>query len=349
MRNIQNIIISPNTSIRKSMEVIDKGEVKIALIVENDKFLGTLNDGDIRRSILKGLSLDDPIEHAYCKNSVTANFGIKKQLLIDICSENKIKHIPILDYGNRVVDLFVFDETLKEEIYPNKVVLMVGGQGKRLRPLTEKLPKPMLKVGDEPLLRTIIDGFAKYGFLNFVMCLGYKADSIKDYFGDGSKFGVSIEYVIEDKPLGTAGGLKLASSKLKEPFFVMNGDLLTNVNFEKLYDFHYSSKSVATMCVRQYEIEIPYGVVNTNKDEIISIEEKPSQSLFVSAGIYMLKPDCLNFIPENTFFDMPNLFDELIKQETKVTAFPLPEYWIDIGNIDKYHLANKDFKRIFNV
>ena len=217
---------------------------------------------------------------------------------------------------------------------------MVGGLGTRLRPLTEKTPKPMLPVGGKPILQTIVDEFVSYGFIDIIMCIGYKSHVIQEYFGDGSKFGANIEYVLEDKRMGTAGALSLLKNKPTEPFFVMNGDLLTNVNFEHLHNFHVSNDSMGTMCVREYDFQVPYGVVNLYDSKIVSIEEKPVHKFFVNAGIYVLDPTVLKLISENNFLDMTDLFSRVIGENKNTAAFPIHEHWLDIGCIDDYQHAN---------
>jgi NDP-sugar pyrophosphorylase family protein len=224
---------------------------------------------------------------------------------------------------------------------------MVGGLGTRLRPLTENTPKPMLEVGGRPILETIVKCFVDSGFTNITMCLGYKSNVIQDYFQDGGGFGANIDYIVEEKRMGTAGALTLLKKRLDNPFFVMNGDLLTNIDFEKMLDFHTEHDSKATMCIREYDIEVPYGVVNVASENIISIEEKPIHSFFVNAGIYLLEPECIDLIPDNKFYDMPTLFQKLIKFKEKTIPFPLKEYWLDIGRIPDYEKANNDYNEIF--
>ena len=350
MINFLDICLQPFTSIKKTMEVISNGSVKIALVVDkNNHFLGTVSDGDIRRGLLKGKSLDDVIDGIYNVNAICADKELSKKALFDLCIESQISQIPIIDINNQVVDLFILDELFVTKQHKNTVVLMVGGIGMRLMPLTEKIPKPMLKVGNNPILQTIVEGFSKHGFTNFIMCLGYKSDVIQDYFQDGKAFGVNIEYVIDDKPMGTAGALSLLKKKLDKPVFVMNGDILTNINYEELLDFHKSNNAKATMCVREYDIEVPYGVVGMHKEDIISIEEKPIHSFFVNSGIYLLEPECIDLIPNNEFYDMPLLFEKLLDSKEKVVSFPLKEYWIDVGHISQYEQAMREYKKVFNV
>jgi len=348
MKDIEKIKIFATATIKEALSIIDSGAVKIALVIDTDnKLLGTLSDGDIRRGLLRKKTLNDTIEDIYFKNPTTAKKGTLREDFLHLCSINKIGQVPIIDDNRKVIDLFIIDNELSKKQHKNNVVLMVGGLGTRLRPLTESMPKPMLKVGDKPILQTIVKGFADSGFTNITMCLGYKSHVIQDYFQDGSAFGVNIDYVVEEKRMGTAGALTLLKKKLNKPFFVMNGDLLTNVNFEKMLDFHELNHSKATMCVREYDIKVPYGVVNLNNEKIVSIEEKPIHSFFVNAGIYLLEPECIGLIPSNEFYDMPTLFEELILNNKTTISFPLQEYWIDIGKIADYEKANIEYHAIF--
>ena len=350
MINILKISLRVNSTIADALGAIDVGAIRIALVVDNDnKLLGTLSDGDIRRGLLKKKFLNDTIEDIYFRSPITANKNTSKKDLLDLCIANKIGQIPIVDKDLKTIDLFIVDDELSKRQYENHVVLMVGGLGTRLRPLTENTPKPMLEVGGKPILETIVKLFIDNGFTNITMCLGYKSNVIQDYFQDGSGFGANIDYIIEDKRMGTAGALTLLGRRLVNPFFVMNGDLLTNINFEKMLDFHVENNSKATMCVREYDIEVPYGVVNVANESIISITEKPIHSFFVNAGIYLLEPDCIDLIPDNEFYDMPLLFEELIATKEKIVSFPLQEYWLDIGRMADYERANFEYSKNFNV
>jgi NDP-sugar pyrophosphorylase family protein len=322
--------------------------MRIALVVDEEKkLLGTLNDGDIRRAILNGFSLENCIKDIYYKKPSVCNYKDSKEKIIKTAILNKVYQIPIVDDENRLVDVEDLANLLGGNIYRNKVVLMAGGLGTRLHPLTLDTPKPLLKVGEKPILQIIIESFANYGFKDIIISVNYKSSMIKNYFQDGSRFNVNISYIEEDKRLGTAGALSLIKEKIKEPFFVMNGDLLTNVNFEHLLDFHIRGKTLSTMCVREYEYQIPYGVIETKEDKILSIVEKPIQKFFVNAGIYLLSPEVLSLIPKDTFYDMPTLFDELIKNDKNVLSFPIHEYWLDIGQMDDFKRAQNEFINIY--
>ena len=348
MKNIEDIIVNEDTSILEVLQIIDKSSKQLAIVVdENKRLLGTISDGDIRRALLKNVSLHESVKNIYFKTPTVATLNNSKEEIINICRTKKLHQIPIIDDSGNLVGLEILDELISKESKSNKVVLMVGGLGTRLRPLTENIPKPMLKVGNKPILQNIVEKFAMYGYTNIVMCVNYKSHIIQDYFGDGKDFGVNIEYIQEVQRMGTAGALSLLKNKPINPFFVMNGDLLTNVNFEHLHDFHIENNSIGTMCVREYDFQVPYGVVHIENSKVLSIEEKPIHKFFISAGIYMLSPEVLEYIPQNQFYDMPSLFEKLISEKKNAISFPLREYWLDIGHIEEYKKANKEYGEVF--
>lgn len=348
MKNIEKIKLSINSTIREAMRTIDVGAMKIAIVVDNDnKLIGVLTDGDIRRALLNEIGFDSAVESIIQKNPLVCYINEPKKNILLKTVGKRIYHIPVLDLDDRVIGIEDIDSLLESKIKKNRVVLMVGGLGSRLRPLTENTPKPMLKVGNKPILETIINNFRDYGFKEIILSVNYKADMVKDYFGNGERFGVNIEYIHEDKRMGTAGALSLMRGKFKESFFVMNGDLLTNVNFEHFLNFHNENSSIATMAVREYEYQIPYGVVNQESGQIISIVEKPKQQYYVNAGIYILNPEILEFIPNNVFYDMPTLFDTLIQHNKNPISFPVHEYWLDIGQVNELKQARDEYFNIF--
>lgn len=348
MIDIEDIIVNESTIIMDVLKIIDKSSKQLAIVVDkNNKLLGTISDGDIRRAILKNISLENTVKNIYFRTPTVANINDSRESIINICTSKKIHQIPIVDDNGNLVGLEILDELISKQNKSNKVVLMVGGLGTRLKPLTNTTPKPMLYVGGKPILETIISKFASYGFVNIVLCVNYKSDIIKDYFGDGNKFGVNIEYIFEEKRMGTAGALSLLIENLDEPFFVMNGDLLTNVNFEHLLNFHLESNAMATMCVREYDFQVPFGVVELDVGKIKSIKEKPTHSFFVSAGIYMLSPAVLSHIPKDEFYDMPTLFEKMIELKQNLISFPIREYWLDIGRIEEFEKANSEYHEVF--
>jgi dTDP-glucose pyrophosphorylase len=348
MNKFRKLLLAPGASIREALEIIDKGAMKIALVAEeNEKLLGTITDGDIRRAILDGRCLDDMIEGIYYRTPTTCGINDSKEKILQIAVAHKLYQIPIVDSGGCIVGIAEVDELLQPAHRPNKVVIMAGGLGKRLSPLTDSTPKPMLHVGNKPILETIIESFSKYGYTDIILSVSYKSHLIEEYFGDGKVFGVSIEYIHESNRMGTAGALSLVRERLYEPFFVMNGDLLTNINFTHLHDFHVSHDAMATMAVREYDYQVPYGVVGVHDGHILKIEEKPVHKFFVNAGIYMLSPQVLTYVPQDEFFDMPTLFEKLIEENKTAVSFPIREYWLDIGRISDYEKANHEYNEVF--
>lgn len=351
MKNQISITVKEDSTILEVLNAIEteSESIKIATVLDSeDKVIGTMTDGDIRRGLLKGLTLDSPIKTIYHKNPTLGNINEPKEKIIQKAISRQLYQIPIVDNNGHLVCIENLSTLLKVKNKRNRVILMAGGLGTRLRPLTESTPKPLLKVGNKPILETIIENFAKYGFINITISVNYKAKMIQDYFGDGSDFGVNIDYIEETQRLGTAGALGLIKDKPKEPFFVMNGDLLTNINFDHMLDFHSHENAIATMGVREYDFQVPYGVIKINGSEITSIEEKPLHKFFVNAGIYTLSPKVFDYIPTNTFFDMPTLFEKLIEFKLKSISFPLHEYWLDIGRISDFEQAQHEYHKIFN-
>lgn len=349
MKNWREILVSPSTPILKAIAVIDAAGLQLALVAdENNKLLGTVTDGDVRRGILRGVLLDKPVQEIMNPHPTFASVHDSRDAMLLIMRQSKVHHIPILDGNRCVVGLEVLDEILQvPQRKDNIVVLMAGGLGSRLKPLTDEYPKPLLKVGGRPILETILENFIEYGFNQFYITVNYKAELIKNYFGDGSNWGVSIRYLHEEKKLGTAGALGLLPERPFNPILVMNGDVLTKINFQQLMDFHMEHKAQATMCVREYDFQVPYGVVKVEKQRLVSIEEKPLQRFFVNAGVYLLEPEVLNFIPKDSNFDMPNLFERLVENKLETSVFPIREYWLDVGRIDDFERAEGEFEKVF--
>lgn len=348
MKNWKEILINADTSILSSLEIIDKGALQIALVIDTEnKLQGTVTDGDIRRGILKGISLESPVRLVMQSSPITANINESKETILSKMKLRALRHIPVLDNNGRVVKIELLEQLIQSRKKNNWVVLMAGGLGSRLSPMTDDCPKPLLKVGTKPILETILDNFIDYGFHRFYLSVNYRADMIRDYFGDGSKWGVEIKYIYENTRLGTAGALSLINDVPSEPIIVMNGDLLTKVNFQQLLEFHTDTNATATMCVREYEYQVPYGVVEVDQHRLMRIVEKPIQQFFVNGGIYVLNSDMLHLVPKMQFFDMPSLFDVAIAKRMETSVFPIREYWIDIGRMDDFNRANDEFKERF--
>lgn len=343
MKNWKNILVLSNQSLLETMQIIDCSSLQFAIVVDEEKrLLGTVTDGDIRRGILRGESLKSPIMHIMNSDPIIATEQDTKKYCHKLMQTKKLKQLPIVNKQKQVIDVLFKDYQVTQN-NDNTVILMVGGLGTRLRPLTDTIPKPMLKVGDKPILETIIESFKKCGYTNFIFSVNYKKEMIQNYFQDGAFFGVNITYIEENKRMGTAGALSLLPERPTKPIFVMNGDLLTQVNFEQLLEFHIEHQAVATMCVREYEYQIPYGVIETNGANLVSIKEKPIHKSFVNAGIYVLNPEVFDYIPQDEFYDMPTLFEKVMAQGDVTAAFPIREYWLDIGRMDDFERANKEY------
>lgn len=349
MYKIEEIKLSPSTTIRKALEIIDVGAMKLALVVnEDDRLIGTLSDGDIRRGLLSGLGMEDIISDIYNKKPTVCRITDPKDIVIETAVSRRIYQIPLIDEDGRVVKLAEIDHLIKKEKLPNPVVIMAGGKGQRLMPLTENTPKPMLKVGGKPMLEIILGRLHQQGFNDIYIAINYKGDQIKEYFGDGRMIGLNITYLEETQAMGTAGALSLISKLNDFPTLVMNGDILTNVNFENLIDFHNRANSEATMCIREYGLEVPYGVVKLNKNNIVAIEEKPVQQFYVNAGIYVLNTSVIQNLTKGARIDMTTVFENLVEQKLNTLSFPIREFWMDIGKHEDYNRANNEYYRIFN-
>lgn len=336
-------VIKPNDTILQAIEILNNEVLKVVLVIDDvGNLLGTITDGDIRRGILKSVSLNSPVVKIMFVTPITAPKGTLKRELAKIMEIKSITSIPILEDG-RVVDVQTLKSVSKKNVYENPVFLMAGGFGTRLRPLTDHAPKPMLSVGGRPILETILLSFIRAGFKNFYISVFYKPEIIKSYFGDGSKWDVSIQYVQEEQPLGTAGALSLLPRDMPNlPMIMMNGDILTNVDFERLIEFHNDNGAMATMCVRDYEYQVPYGVIVGDGHHILSMEEKPIQRFFVNAGIYVLTPKLIREVQQDTKIDMPTLLQNAIDKMEQVLMFPIHEYWLDIGRLDDFDRAQAD-------
>jgi len=344
MKNWQSALIPSSSTFRESIEIIDRSALQVGLVVDDQrKLLGMVTDGTIRRAILHGISMEENIQQIMFTSCKTASVTDSKEAVLALMKKENVRHIPVLDEKGVLHDLKVLMDMLGTESKENIVVLMAGGLGTRLRPLTETCPKPLLKVGDKPILETILESFISQGFHKFYLSVNYCSEMIKSYFGNGEKWSVQIDYLEENQRLGTAGALSLLPKRPELSFLVMNGDLLTKIDFEKLLDFHASHETAATMCVRQYDYQIPYGVVRFDGITLQGIDEKPVHKFFVNAGIYALSPNALDFIPKNQFFDMPSLFHILGEQNVNTTVFPVREYWMDIGQMKDFERANGEY------
>ncbi|MCP4323274.1 MAG: NTP transferase domain-containing protein [Psychromonas sp.] len=337
MRN--TFTITAKSTLYDAIKALDETGIGfLAFIDKEERLIGILTDGDLRRGILnKKTELLDIIN----KNPVTIDYKTPQRDIIATLKKLHRRHMPLIENGlfKRVFSLDEVDFVSKS----NFVVIMAGGLGSRLGSLTKETPKPMLQVGDRPMLRHLVEQFRDQDFRHFIFCLNYKKEIIQEYFGNGEKFGVQIDYVIEEKRMGTAGALSLIVQEVNEPFFVINGDVLTDVNVNALLNFHNNSKNIATMCVQPYELQVPFGVVVSDENaHMIDLKEKPISTYNINAGVYVLNPEALQAIPKNQFYDMPTLFQCFIDNKQQCSVFSLSDYWLDIGQKSDLQKANQD-------
>jgi len=325
-------ILPLDSTIQDAISNLDKVAIKIVLVVNASGTLeGTISDGDIRRGLLRGLDLKSPIDSIVYRNSLVVTADIKREIVQQLMALNKIQQIPVVDEQNHIVGLHLWDEIVIPSIRQNIMVIMAGGMGKRLLPHTEHCPKPMLPVSGKPMLEHIIERAKLQGFTQFVLAINYLGHMIEEYFGAGDRMGVRIDYLREDSPLGTAGALGLLYPRPAHSFLVTNGDVLTDINYGELLDFHIYNKASATMAVRVHEWQHPYGVVQTKGIDIIGFEEKPLHRSHINAGVYALEPEALNLLDVDVPCDMPALFERLQLNAKRIAAYPIHEPWLDVG------------------
>lgn len=342
--DIKSFLVHKEATIREVMKKIDSLGGKGVFVTQNGILCGVVTDGDIRRSLLKGISIESPAKNIMNKYPTKFIQGTSPEEIRKEAIKKVIKNIPIVDIDNKVVQVFVH-ELSEDHTLKTPVILMAGGKGTRLGELTKSCPKPMLEVGGKPVLERTIENFKKYGFNNFYISVNYMADVIENYLGTGERHGVSIRYLREKKMLGTAGPLGMLSPNINESVIVMNGDLLTQVDFSRLMDFHKKSGAAITMCVRQYEFQVPYGVVNVEDDFVTSFDEKPTYKFNVSAGIYVIDSRLFVNIPKNEYFDMPVFLNSLLKEGIPLKCYPILERWIDIGREVDLKYARDVYRR----
>ncbi|MES2218871.1 MAG: nucleotidyltransferase family protein [Pseudomonadota bacterium] len=346
----KNILVSPGTSILETIEVIDKAGLRAAIVIDEQKhLLGMVTDGDIRRSILKKIALHEPIHKIMNTQPTVAREDDSRDSMLTKLQSLSLFHLPIINDERTLVGFETLDNLLKVPRRNNMVVVMAGGMGKRLHPITVDCPKPMIKVGNKPVLEILIENYIKHGFHHFCLAVNYKSEMIKDYFGNGERWGVTIEYVQENQRLGTAGALSILNAIPEQPFFVINADVITNVDFQSLLHFHLESAVEATMCIREQEHTILYGVVERREESHLlkNIIEKPVSQFFVNAGIYVLDPKVLTLLAKDTFCDMPNLLMTCLEHAYRVATFPIKEYWLDIGHHQDLQRAHDDYEKVF--
>ena len=351
-RTIADFFVKKEWSIRQMMACIDRNAKGIALVVDDaQRFIDTITDGDIRRAILRGISLEASVDELLLyKNQLRPSQPLvmsektDRLVLLKLMQEKVVRHVPLLNEDQQVVELVTLDQLIPNKPLPIQAVVMAGGFGTRLRPLTIDTPKPMLPIGDRPLLERIVERLKLAGIHQINITTHHMPEKIMEHFGDGANFGVNIHYVNEDKPLGTAGAIGLLEEPT-QPILVMNGDILTQIDFNAMLRFHREHKADLTVGVRQYELQIPYGVLECDGPYVKTIREKPAHRFLVNAGIYLLQPEVQGYIPKGTRFDMPDLIETILSKNGVVVSFPIVEYWLDIGQHDDYQRAIADVEK----
>lgn len=340
-------ILPINSTIQEAILNLDQVAIKIALVVnEAGELVGTISDGDIRRGLLKGLDLNSPIASIIHHNALVVPPDMGRDMVLQLMVANKIQQIPVVNQQYHVIGLHLWDEITTPPTRSNLMVIMAGGMGTRLRPHTESCPKPLLSVAGKPMLEHIIERAKLEGFSRFVLAIYYLGYMIEDHFGNGERLGVRIDYLREQFPLGTAGALGLLNPHPNAPFVVTNGDVITDIRYGELLDFHTRYDATATMAVRVHEWQHPFGVVQTQGVEIVGFEEKPVARSHINAGVYVLNPGALSVLSADAHCDMPTLFERLQAHAKRTVAYPMHEPWLDVGRPDDLKRANAETIKI---
>lgn len=348
MKRWQETLLAPGATLREALDSLNRTGCQIALVVDEERrLLGTLSDGDARRAMLKGLTLADEVADAMHLSPTCAGADEDRRSIMATMQRLGLHQIPLIDATGIVIGLETIDEYLAAPVRDHWVVVMAGGLGSRLEELTRDTPKPMLKVGSRPLLETLVRGFAEQGFRHFYFAVNYRAEQIEAHFGNGTDLGVEIRYLRERHRLGTAGALSLLPERPESPIVVTNADLLMKEDFGRMVDRHVASGVAATMAVRDYEMQVPFGVVRERDGLIEGIDEKPIHRFVVSAGMYVLSPQALGLVPLNEFFDMPSLFGAMAERGMRMRCHAIDGYWLDVGRMPDFERANLDFNEVF--
>ncbi len=344
--SVQELCIDEGYNLISTLQAIDKGAGKICFITDdNMRLIGAVSDGDIRRALIKGIELNASVKAFANYIPVFAPLGTSKEDLIQIFSAKHIECIPLVDSDGVLCDVVFIHDVTDVRKNKNLAIIMAGGLGSRLGELTKEVPKPMLKIGDDPLLMHILKNFKRHGFTDINISVNYKGELIENYFQDGKPYGMNIKYLKEPKRLGTGGSIKLSNDIGELPFFVMNGDILTNIDLNKLMDFHTSGGYDMTVAVKPYSIKLAYGVLECEGNAVVNLREKPELSFMINAGIYCLNPSVVKKIPDDEYFEIT----ELLGIGLNVGSYEITDYWMDIGKVDDYFKANEDFKNILRA
>ena len=350
--DVKRFCITKDASIQEAVARAESNRLGIVLVVDDgQRLIGTITDGDVRRAILANISSDEPVGVLLASKAgtsyarpITAPVETDSNTLLHVLQQNAILYLPLVDQEQRVVALVTLDEFVAKQEPPLQAVIMAGGAGVRLRPLTDEMPKPMLPIGDRPLMEFTVRQLRDSGIKHLNVAVHHKSEKITEYFGDGREFGVDISYVTEDRPLGTAGALGLMEPP-QDTMLVINGDILTQVDFRAMQAYHREQKADITVAVQKYELQVPYGVIECEGTQVRGLSEKPIYKYFVNAGIYLLEPMVYKFIPNGQRYDMTDLIQRVVEEGRMVVAFPVKEYWIDVGQKQDYQQAQEHAKK----
>jgi dTDP-glucose pyrophosphorylase len=344
MKDIKKFIISVDHSIKQAISTLEANASQIVLVARENKLLGTITDGDIRRALLRGELLDSSLEKIMNKNFIFLSETASEKEALALMQKKILKHMPTLDKEGKITNLFLLSELIKPKLLSHDVVIMAGGEGKRLGSLTKNCPKPMLKINGKHILEIILEQCIQAGFVNFYFSVNYLKEQIQNYFQDGSKWNVHISYLEEDEPLGTAGSLSLLPNQVKnEPTLILNGDVLHKIDYNSLIHFHKDSAADISLCASVHKTQIPYGVINIDDKGTPSLDEKPNLKHLINAGIYLLEPTIFKLVSKNNFLDMPDLIKRAKEKKYKINVFPVHEYWKDIGYPESLLQTSKDW------
>jgi dTDP-glucose pyrophosphorylase len=336
-------LIPPSATVREALEAITKNRHQAVMVVEaSGRLAGIVTDGDTRRGLLRGVSIAAPVTDVMNPQPTTALVSIRRDEALALMQRRHLRHLPIVESDGRLVEVLLLDDLLHPAALPNVAVVMAGGYGMRLRPLTDSAPKPLLSVGGKPLLEILVERLRAAGVQEIFFTVHYKSEMIEDHFGDGARLGVRIRYVREETPLGTAGGLALLPTALAAPFFLVNGDILTKCDFRAMLDFHRRWRADLTVGTVPHTVEVPYGVLEVEGEQLSTISEKPRLDFLINSGVYIVDPAALTLIPRGQPFDAPQLVPLLKQAGRTVVAFPIREYWLDVGRLTDFTQANRD-------
>ena len=337
-----SLVVAPGASLREVLETVTKNSRQVAAVVQDGRLVGLVTDGDIRRAILRGFPLHGSIADAMNPAPRVAAPDVTREAALALMHRHVIRHLPVVDAEQRLVGLLLLDELMEAPPLPNHAVVMAGGAGRRLQPLTETVPKPLVRVGGQPLLEILIGRLRQAGVRDFHVTVHHKSEMIERHFGDGRRLDVRIDYVREPRPLGTAGSLRLLAPAPEHPFFLVNGDILTKCDFRTLLAFHVDQGADMTVGTVPHVIELPYGTVEATGEQLTAIAEKPRLDFRINSGIYVVAPEAIRLIPPTGVFDATDLIRALLDAGRRVAAYPIREYWLDVGRHDDFSKADRD-------